>query len=442
MMRSLLHERRYWMSEDKESASKKGGWGQKKEGEGLGQQRRVFFAALMIITILLLLQIRPGWAVGNLHLGQMEIHPGFMLRETYYKMVDVDYPERGADLVSAYSPGLRAEWPIRRHTIKADWLWDFVHYREHSDWDYDGWRLSTTGNFLFGQGGRQLALDLGHVQNKIDEPAELTEGRRMRTENRYSSKLGLNCNDNLRLDFSYSLATYRYSDSALSLDNRNEDHYETSVNMRIKPKTTIFLLGQYYQIDYRDSRRYTDDSSTWILGPGIRWEATARLSGQIRFGFSRKKYQEGEEINMTVATVNLTHRLSERTRFEFGLEKGDREYSWLKMDKSGNLVEDFNKYTLHQARISLDHQLTYKLRALSGFTYEFDKYRNTVNRYGRPQNPRRDSIYAWRIGLRYQPQEWLAADLRFENRHRQSSGGEAGSDYDNQIFSFSLGLLL
>ncbi|MEW6382098.1 MAG: outer membrane beta-barrel protein [bacterium] len=401
------------------------------KGNKFGLKGMWWRRAPVLIVFLLLFSAPESWAVGNIHLGQMEIHPGFLTRRTYYKMVDVDNPNRGSDWVTAYSPGLKVEWPIRQHTINGDWLLNFIRYHDHDAWNYRGRQLSTRGNFLFGQGGRQLTLDLGHVQNRSDEPAELTESRRMRTENRWTSKLGINLNDNLRLDLSYNLNTYRYKDdssslnnSINSLDNRDEDHYETSINVRIKPKTVAFVSGHYYQSDYRDDRRDSDDSETWTVGPGLRWDATAKLSGQIRAGFSWKKYRERDSIDTAVAMVDLTHRASDRTRFAFGLERGQREYSWSE--------EEFNRYTLNQVRISLDHQLTYKVKVLSGFTYEFDKY----------QHPRRDSIYAWHLGLRYQIQEWLATDFKYENRHRESGGDQPATDYDNNIFSLSLGLVL
>lgn len=412
------------------------------KGKNLGLAGMWRRRAPALIVFLFLFSATESRAVGNIHLGQMEVHPGFLVRQTHYRVVDVDEPASGGDWVTSYSPGLKVEWPIQQHTIKGDWLFNFLQYREHKSWNYQGRQLSTNGNFQFGQGGRQLILDLGHVQNRSDEPAELTESRRMRTENRFTSKLGINCNDNIKWDLSYNLNIYRYSDSTYSLDNRNGHHYETSINVRVKPKTAAFISCQYNQSDYKDSRRSSDDSETWSIGPGLRWDATAKLSGQIKAGFGRKKYREGEDINTALAMIDLTHRASDRTSFTFGLERGEREYSGFQFGESGRIVGNFNKYTLHQIRISFDHQLTYKVKVLSGLTYEYDKYRDDFDWRGNRQDPRVDSIFAWRIGLRYQIQEWLITDLRFENRHRQSKGDAPGTDYDNNIFSFSLGLAL
>lgn len=403
------------------------------KGKEFGVKRMMQWEILGLFLLLSLFSVSKSWAVGNIHLGLMEVHPGFQVKQTYYQRINEDDPDSSGDWVTTYSPGIKMNWPIRQHTIKADWLFGFNRYHKNKNQNYTGENLSTNGNFVFGQGGRQITLNLGHTQIVTDDAGYVGESRRKRRENRLASKLGVNFNNNLRLDFSYGLNTYRYDNRGgenYDLDNVNLNQFETAINVRVQPKTEAFISGRYYQYNYQyDHNGIDDDSSSWTVGPGIRWDATAKLSGQISGGFSQKSYKNGENINTWVVAVDLTHHTSDFTKISLGLDKGDRDHSL-----SGR--ENFDNYAFNQGRLSLDHQLTYKVKFLSGFTYEYDKYRGI---------DRQDNIYAWRLGLNYQIQEWLVTNLGFEQRHRDCHGNDdlyLESDYNDNICSLSLGLAL
>ncbi|MEW5800735.1 MAG: outer membrane beta-barrel protein [bacterium] len=408
------------------------------KGKKFGARAIMQWGVPGLLFLLSFFPVPESWAVGNIHFGLMEIHPGIQIKRTYRRLVDEDDSDSGDDWVTTYSPGLKVQWPIRQHALKCDWLLQYPRYDKHSNWNYDGQRLSTVGNFLFGLGGRQITLELGHLQVKTDEPADISESRRKFEQSRLSSKLGINLNNNLRLDFSYSQENYDYQNS--DLDDQKIYQYAASVNVRIKPKTVAFISGIHTKHDYND---VVNDSGTWTIGPGLRWDATAKLSGQISGGYSWKDYETQDSLNTWVIKVDLTHRLTDHTNLSLGIDKGERDHSVLKRDENGNIKydangnmeEDFDNYAFQQVRISLDHQLTYKVKALSGFTYEYDKYHGIY---------RQDTVFSWRLGLRYQIQEWMVTDVEFEKRHRDSAGEGfyAASGYDNNIFSLSLGLAL
>ena len=389
---------------------------------------------LTALFLLFLFPVSKSWAVGNLHLGLIEIHPGLQVKRNYYQTIYEDNPDLGGDWITTFSSGIRAQWPIRQHTIKCDWAINFPRYSKNTDWNYTGQQLSTSGNFVFGQGGRQMTLDLGYNKAVTDEPADLGETRRKHKDDKLSSKLGINLNNNLRLDFSYDLNTYTYDD--YRADDREDNQFGTAINVRVQPKTEAFISGRHYQLDYKEG--VANDSSVWTIGPGIRWDATAKLSGQISGGFAWRDYKEREKINTWVVMVDLTHKASDFTRVSLGIDKGERDHSIYNYEKN---AEDFDTYAFHQLRISFDHQLTYKIKALSGFTYEYDKYHGIE---------RQDHLYSWRLGLKYQIQEWLVTDMGFEQRNR-TCGGDSyrhqgyeylEPDYNNNIYSFSLGLVL
>jgi len=400
------------------------------KGKKFGAKRIAQWGVLGLLFFLSFFSPSKSWAVGNIHLGLIEINPGLQTKIAHYQLIDEDAPDLGGDWITTYSPGIKVEWPVRQHTIKCDWLLNFPHYHKNSERDYTGDSFSTHGNFVFGQGGRQVTLGLGHTQIVSDEPADILDSRRKRRENKLSSQLGVNFNNNLRLDLSYDLNTYRYEGNNLDdLDDLDENQLGTVINVRVQPKTEAFISARNYQNNYKKGS--ARDSSKWTVGPGIRWDATAKLSGQISGGFSWRDYEKGETISTWVVTVDLTHQASDLTKLSFGIDKGERDHSFY--DENG--IECFNNYAFHRVRLSFDHQLTYKVKALSGFTYEYDNYHGIL---------RKDHIYSWRLGLKYQIQEWLFTELGFEQRHRNCTGDEIYLDtvYTNNIYSLSLGLAL
>ncbi len=409
------------------------------KGKEFGAKRIAQGVVLWLLFFLSFFSASKSWAVGNIHLGLVEIDPGLQTKIAHYQVIDEDVPDLGGDWITTCSPGIKVEWPVRQHMIKGVWLLNFPHYHKYSERDYNGNNFSTHGDFVFGQGGRLVTLGLGHNQIVSDEPANIGESRRKRRENKLSSNLGINLNNNLRLDLSYDLNTYRYEDN--DPDDLNENQFGTVINVRVQPKTEAFISGRHYQSNYKkDNAR---DSTFWTIGPGIRWDATSKLSGQISGGFSWRDYEKRENVSTWVVTVDLTHQASDFTKLSLGIDKGERDHSVYKYDENGDVnrdingdpIEYFNNYAFHQVRLSLDHQLTYKVKALSGLTYEHDNYHGIT---------RKDDIYSWRLGLKYQIQEWLVTELGFEQRHRNCTGDEIfiDTDYSNNIYSLSLGLAL
>jgi len=326
------------------------------------------------------------WAVGNIHLGLIEIYPGFYLKETYNDHVDADNPKSGSDWITSFSSGIHLRWPFRQHTIQGNWAITIPRYAKQTEWNYNEHHLYTKGNFLFGRGGNQYILELTQLSVKKADAPELGEPRRKRRENHFAPKIKVNFKDNLRLDFGYELSKYRYDDH---LDDRDENHYVVTMNIRIFPKTSAFFSTKRGWIEHGNS----DNDSNF-------------------------------RINTWVVMVDLTHRISDFTTVTLGIDRGEREYS----DS-----DQFKNYILNNIIISCNHQLTYMVRTNLDFTYEFDKYQRIS---------RKDRIYSLGFGVQYQPKMWLFTNLGLQHSHRTTTGDNDGTDYNNTVFSLSIGLAL
>lgn len=373
----------------------------------------IFRKSLLFLIFLSLVYAASAFAVGNLRLGSMEIHPFFSIREGYSSNVHLNSKgEEKASGYRAFTPGIRCNWDRTRLWFKLGYYYEIFRYdRKDVATDLLGkdlYDLDSQYGLRFGRAGHDFKVDGGYRNRRTTEPSTSEELAENRKEQDIRFGLSLSIMDRFNISVNPGLRTERYDYEALAAQ-RDRDITSVTTTFGIRPftKTSIILRYGYSKNEYKNTERAeNDDSKTHSISTGLSWAATAKLSGSIAAGYQWKKYVRGAEETRSPNTWRL----------EADLRQNFSEYTSLTLSMDRRITDttynDVKYYYENIVRLGLSHRLTYKVRTWFDIGFDYADYR---------QDPRTDSKWNVGLGFNYRFLEWVSGQVGYSSQIRDSN---------------------
>lgn len=386
-----------------------------------------FYKGLIVFLFSFFITIPPAFAIGNIHLGLLKIHPYFILKEGFLSNPSLS-PKGKEQQPSGYSSltsGVKCDWTKTKYEVKLDYFYElFDYYTGVQDKKY--YEFDTRYILRFGKLGRKLDFHGGYSYSRTTDPS--TD---IGIEDRKETNINTGVTIQMKGRFSFLIdpvfTNYRYLNTASSSGrNRDITGIVFTPRLRLLTKTIILLTYGYYDTKYEkpnESRRGNSSSQSFLAGAS--WDVTEKTSGSIKLGYQVKEYKHSgycpETWNLI---VDLKQNLSDFTFLTLKMSRRIEDYFF-----TGE-KEDFNYYYLNNIGLSIDNRLTYKIGAwidISFVYYEFN------------HKPRIDKIWEFDAGLSYQFLEWILAQVSLHAKAKSTNEDKTPLNYEN--FEINLGIL-
>jgi len=349
-------------------------------------------------------------------MGPWEIHPYINIEETYDDNIYLEDSNEKDDWIITISPGLRINGELREHEFAIEYRAEFLDYSDYKSNDTDKHYFGGSAKFRFPEG---WSLNIKENFVKTYDPATSEQtALEDRTRNDVSIILGYDKTENLNFELGYENITDDYKN--LSDLDKSENVATLTGYYKLFPKTSILLEYAYGDITYDNP---TNSNSTYNqVRAGLKGELFNKLSGTIKFGYQERDYEDSakKDFDGGVLYSSLIYDVSRRTQLEFNGKVGVTESSY-----TSN-----NYYDFYEFGLAAVHELTGKWKISLDMSYGENDY--PVETTETITAKREDEIFAQKVGLDYQLNEWVGTKLEYQHKERASN--HTAFDYkDNKI---------
>ncbi|MBI3811652.1 MAG: outer membrane beta-barrel protein [Nitrospirae bacterium] len=390
--------------------------------------------------------VPSAWAVGNLYLGPVELHPFFQVSESLDDNVcrteaklcqdpqDSTKTKKGRDQITVFSPGLQIALPFQDHRLQAEYRGDFGRYNEFKTENYSDNTLKGDLAFNFRGGLSALLKDdwkAGHDPRGFSQNVDLDFYHR----NTAGAELGFQAGTKLRLVLNGSSMVLNYADDARNgFRDRTDNTLGGTVYYKFLPKTSALVEYDYTAVRFDEADpafgNQKLDSKVQRAYLGLTWNITTRSQGTLKGGYTRKNFSASglDDFKGGIVSLSLAHDLSARTSVRLDGERDVRE--------SNIALQPY--YLSAGGRLELVHLIRPRIAAKLKGGLSRDQYPGTMT-IGAQTKKRVDDTWNAGAGLEYHPRDWLNLGLQYDHSQRRSDLDGLG--YIDNLYVFSLGVV-
>ena len=388
--------------------------------------------------------VPSAWAVGNLQLGPVELHPFFQISESFDDNIcrteesicqdprDSTKTKDGEDRITVFSPGLQAVLHLGNHQLRTEYRGNFGRYAEFKTENYSDNTLKGDLAFSFPGGLSVLLKDdwkNGHDPRGFAQNVDLDFYHR----NTAGADLGFRAGPKLRLSLNAVTMVLNYADDARNgFRDRTDNTLGGTLYYRFLPKTSALLEYGSTSVSFDEDNPVLGsvDSQVQRGYLGLTWEITARSQGTLKGGYVRKDFDPADaNFSGGIVSLALDHDLSARSSAHLDAERDVRE---------SNLVTQ-PYYVATGGRLELGHLIHSRLEAKLKGGFSRDQYPGAMT-IGAETKKRLDDTWTAGAGLEYRPRTWLNLGLRYDRSQRRSVFDEF--EYSDNLYTFNLGVVL
>jgi hypothetical protein len=400
---------------------------------------KVFPSVLLFLTFLLIpvftSAAEPEDIPGNIHIGQLKIHPDLSVKEGYTDNIFREADSEKGSAITTVSPGILFQLPIKRHFLQMDYRADLIEASKHHDvYDTD----SHFANLLLNLDFNRLNLLMGDNWAKDSTPPDFeNDTRNDYYQNRAFFEASYRLPGRYKVKAFYTNEFRDFDDyreigqSNPELDNYMQNETGVALYYRFLPLTSVLLEYAFTTINNKDINLPDTDSDSHRIWLGLSWEPTAKINGAIKGGYVTRDYDEaGDDWDGFGMEGDLKYNYSSFTSFSF---KGFRKLLDASVTQMapGGVAGDYGTYYVSTGGIlSASRKLNYKLSASAEISYFHDDYQER----GAMPDERRDDRVGFGVGLDYRIQDWLGCGLKY-NYEDNDSNVEAEEYRENRVFA-------
>jgi hypothetical protein len=197
--------------------------------------------------------------------------------------------------------------------------------------------------------------------------------------------------------------------------DRSTDRFNVGVAYALTGKTNAVVNASRLKTDYSFERAGVPslDSDQDRLTAGIEWEATARTTGSVQFGWEWKDFDDPARSKVDGFTWGAEIEWAPRTYSTFALFTENR---FQETDNVGSAKDTSS------VGLSWSHDWSDRLATTAGFDYAREKYKGF---------DRKDDFYRFSLGFDYDFRRWmtLGGGVRISSR----DSNVVAADYDRNI---------
>jgi polysaccharide biosynthesis protein VpsM len=364
-----------------------------------------------------------GWQSHKI--GRATVTPYFELDGIYRSNIYSTPADKKGDFITSIAPGIRAEVPIgQRHLLSLGYLgaaFIYSHYGNQSHYDQN-----INADLALNPQGR-LSFRLGNTLRLATEErnSEFSTNRQYLRNTPYLTAI-YKFADRWKLEGNYQLDTLEFARSVDRFNNCNQQTMGATLYYRFWPKTA--LLAQYIFV-YRAYPSFSQDNTT-SHSPlvGLTWDPTAKLSGNIKFGYTFANY-ETSLVDRNNSPDSWT--LSAQLLYRFS------RYTNVSVLAQRSFQQDFDffnaGYNNSAVWVTLNHEWSkFKVASFASFFYMNNAYINATEDVSGQIQTRNDNIVGVGVGLSRQLTRRLRLRAAYSYINRSSNFPGYGYN-DNKV---------
>ncbi|MFC1823326.1 outer membrane beta-barrel protein [Thermodesulfobacteriota bacterium] len=323
----------------------------------------------------------------------------YLLHVKPYLFFDYEFEGRGylsfgydGD-IAFYSDNSESDW--RRHQVTFDF-----DYKAPAGVivGFNNYYVDTTDPY---SAANQFALGVPQVKRWSDT---------------LGSKLGYDFGNKLKVLGFFNFYKQEYAAVGDFSQNYDDNELGAGAELRVSPKTWGFLRYHYGERDFNThpagtrSNETNDADSSWDrVNVGLNWDPTAKVGGELNFGYLWRDYENRFDVNGNpyqnkdtwIARTYLTYQAGANTGLGMTLNRG-------LLDRASTSKEYFEDTGVG---LTVDHIFMTKFLLSVGGIYSNNDY----------NSGRDDDNYRANAGLDYKINDWLSTGAKYTYWKRDSN---------------------
>ncbi len=371
--------------------------------------RSILLARLCVLVFTYMMFVVPAAVSaeeGNLHIGQLRIHPLFSVSEAFSDNVYYTSTQEKSDSIITYMPGIKLLLPVGRQRAEAQYYAAFNRYNTYKGEDTTDHNASSLLEFKIGS---RFGLNLSNVFVKGHEPRSSSATGFTETFRNYAGKISAvyQLAGRSKVEFDIQKKTWDFLQSPFR--NRNEDLYAGYIYYRFLPKTSAFFEFDREKVVFDDVSLDLDNTVGSEL-TGLTWDITENSKGTIKAGYLQKDFESPlrRDFRGWISSVDVRHAFSDYTSLTIIGQRTVNEAN----------VLGTHYFITNGAYAEFTHYLLRKLSATARGSYGVDRYPDAIPP---DTTPRKDKTAMGGGGLRYYLRDWLDIGVDYNYRSRHSN---------------------
>ena len=398
---------------------------------------KVFFSSLVFLAFLsvplLSLAIEPADIPGNIHVGQLGIHPSLSVKEEYNDNVYGLPNHETGSAITTYSPGIAFQLPFQRHLLNMDYRADIIEPSRHQNYQTE----NHFANIMLGLDFNRLNIQIGDNWARDSVAPDYEEDiRNDYFQNRFFLDTSYKLADRYKIKGFFRNENRDFQSFHKSwqadpeLDNCMENEIGFNLFYRFLPLTSALVEYSYSHIGNTDKGLPSTDSDANRIWLGLTWEATSKITGTIKGGYTNRDYDgDIDDFDGFGMKADLKYQLT--SYVTIGLN-GFRKPVDTAVTEEEGVYGPY--YVSTGGTFSIDYKLTYKISANAHVSYRNENYEEN----GIYDKKRDDDCVGYGVGVDYQVQDWLGCGVSYSYVDNDSNFEQ--EDYRTNIIAGKISL--
>lgn len=400
-----------------------------------------------VLLICLGLFVWAPWAfaMGNIHLGRLEINPELSYKGEYNDNIYFENRDEDSDFIHTITPGLGLKISgTPGNYLSAGYKVGIVKFSDDDDNDYEDHRLFVSAGIKTPKG---LYLRVEDGFQDTEDPFDSKEEFRLgvqteRWNNLVNIITGFEFAEKYGIEATYKNFVERYDRTKDEFQDTIEHTYGVAILYNLTPKTALF--GQYLRNDTEYDAQNDgidvngDGIDEWNSGNsqdyvidrlliGARFKPGGKLSGEFKFGYGNidfdndtdKNGNEYDDDSFFAVEADVGYKPVEKTILSLYLKRYKQAST--SADLSGDVSATYLRTIIG---LALTQNFTDRISANLGLEWSNKDYLDE-----RPGYPKKEiDLYTARCGVDYFIKDWLIAGLSY--KYRDNQAGKSRYDYD------------
>ena len=356
-------------------------------------------------------------AQGNIHIGQLRIHPFFSVTDTFSDNIYFTSTDAKRDSYVTYMPGIKLELPRGQHKAEVQYYSLATRYKTFQGEDTTDHTAKGMVNLKLGRLFEARFSD-AFVKGHEGRSASATGFVQTFRNNTASASLIYQLMNRSKVEFGFSRSTWDFIQSESEFRNRDENLFSGYLYYRFLPKTSAFIEIDQKKIEYEFSTLLDNIVNTHQFG--LTWEISENSRGTIKGGLLKKDFESPllQDYSGSTGSIDFQHRFS---RYASLTVLGERTINETKLQNTRYFITTgaYGEFTF---------RVFSKLAATARGSYGKDEFSD-------PVPPREDRTRMGGAALKYSIRDWLEIEGGYSNRKRTSNF--PGNDYIEHSYTVS-----
>lgn len=319
-----------------------------------------------------------------------------------------------SDMIMILSPAVRLSIETRRNDLSLGYSNDIYSFSDYDQEDFTA-KTAYMNYTLDSLGGLVVSInDTYNITNSI-RPEQSSPERKEFLVNEGRGGIAYTFpGGRLTTEVFYSQMLLEFENVADEALNRKDEEYGAAIYYKVLPKTAVFveyLMGAKDYIDSVDEN--TDpDSDMSAANLGLRWDATAKMTGFLKGGVEKREYVNANyaqyDGDLFSVDGKLGYRMSNNTTVNIILSRSLMESVY-----AGNVAESISasaNYMRNKYGIGLKTRMVNRVDLSMNAEMESDTYKSLNTAL----TVREDEIVTFDMSLDYNFHKTFSAGVGYE----------------------------